>query len=590
MNVKAISLGAVLAIATILFIAVPTEDVDAADGDVCTVNGTAYKTLSEAVASAGDGDIITLTSDVEVNNPVTIDKSVILDLNGHSVINNVVSERAFIVTASSFTVDGTDAGSLMTIPESNTGSFGFVKVAAASTVKFVGGTYIGDTDNGAFVKILCNDTLDASGSTVIFSDVSMSSNGCFFNTDTLNTDDSTPTLIVYGGSYNSETKAFGVDTINLSPVEFTDATVVAGTGPCIEASGSVCTYIDCDFTVTGNPNDFGTTAVAVSWMGTAVIDGGTYISTGYGAYVYSSGGTITILDGTVEGGTAALRADVDSGTYSDAKATVFVEGGYTDGAWQTNGNPNVSIVATGGRHSADVTEYLADGYTVVGNLVISVGYEEDGNTVSGDSPSASVETTDDNVTVVVTENVVDASVSATLQPSGTGSSSDIAGTQMDIIYNGDVAAGGLTFKASRVDASSEPSVSTDNMVGLFDISIDGVSDSFNMTATIRVDVPSGSFISNAWVVFYPEKGGEPEVYEATVDGDAITFTADHCSLWGFYAEFDEEPAIWDDEEDLPPFIPSQTGGDDDTVTIVACAAAAAVAAIMAVFLIIDRKQ
>lgn len=52
---------------------------------------------------------------------------------------------------------------------------------------------------------------------------------------------------------------------------------------------------------------------------------------------------------------------------------------------------------------------------------------------------------------------------------------------------------------------------------------------------------------------------------------------------------DVTPPSYDDDE-LPPFIPSQTGGDDDTVTIVACAAAAAVAAIMAVFLIIDRKK
>ena len=46
---------------------------------------------------------------------------------------------------------------------------------------------------------------------------------------------------------------------------------------------------------------------------------------------------------------------------------------------------------------------------------------------------------------------------------------------------------------------------------------------------------------------------------------------------------------YDNDEDLPPFIPSQTSNDDDTVTIVACAAAAAVAAILAVFLVIDRK-
>ena len=46
---------------------------------------------------------------------------------------------------------------------------------------------------------------------------------------------------------------------------------------------------------------------------------------------------------------------------------------------------------------------------------------------------------------------------------------------------------------------------------------------------------------------------------------------------------------YDDDEDLPPYIPSQSSNDDDTVTIVSCAAAASVAAILAVFLVIDRK-
>ena len=55
-------------------------------------------------------------------------------------------------------------------------------------------------------------------------------------------------------------------------------------------------------------------------------------------------------------------------------------------------------------------------------------------------------------------------------------------------------------------------------------------------------------------------------------------------------ESDQSPSIdWDDDEELPPFIPAQSSDDDDTVTIVACAAAAAVAAILAVFLVIDRK-
>ena len=47
---------------------------------------------------------------------------------------------------------------------------------------------------------------------------------------------------------------------------------------------------------------------------------------------------------------------------------------------------------------------------------------------------------------------------------------------------------------------------------------------------------------------------------------------------------------YDDEEDLPPFIPTQPKDSGDDVTIVACAAAAVVAALMAVFLIVSYKK
>ena len=54
----------------------------------------------------------------------------------------------------------------------------------------------------------------------------------------------------------------------------------------------------------------------------------------------------------------------------------------------------------------------------------------------------------------------------------------------------------------------------------------------------------------------------------------------------------DEPSnpSYDDDEDLPPFIPTQPKDSGDDVTIVACAAAAVVAAIMAVFLIVSYKK
>ena len=336
-----------------------------ADETVATVNGTDYESLEAAIGAAGDGDTVQLTADISVDAVITINTSITLDLNGHIITNNVAGDSTFCVTASSFTVDGTAAGSGMSIPENNSGSYGFIKVADTSAVTLNGGTYSGNTDNGAFVKIFCDNDVDASGSTVIFNNVTMTSNNRFFSTDTLATGSDTPTLQVSGGIYTTTGQAFGVDVLYASTVTFTNATVTAGTGPCIEVCGPAATFENCAFTVTGtNSNGFGTTAVAVSYGGTAVIDGGSYSAEkGYGIYAYSSGGTINVVSGTITGGTAAARADVDRNTYSSAVSTVNITGGTINGSLQTSNDDNANIVVTGGTFNTDtnVNEYIPEG-------------------------------------------------------------------------------------------------------------------------------------------------------------------------------------------------------------------------------------
>ena len=337
------------------------------ENTVATIGEDEYTSLADAIAAAQEGETVVLQQDVEVGTPIAVAASITLDLNGKTITNLVEKERLFSVTASGFTVDGTTAGSAMTIPESNTGSYGFIKIAAKSTVTLNGGTYSGNTDNGAFVKVFHNDELDAAGSTVVFNNTEMTSNNRFFSTDTLTTDAETPTLQVTGGTYTTTGQAFGMDVLYHSPVTFTDATVMAGTGPCIEVCGPAATFTDCKFTVTGeNSNGFGTTAVAVSYGGSAVINGGTYSAeNGYGAYVYNSGGSITVKDGTVSGGDAAIKADksIQSGTSS----IITVEGGSTEGAWETNDAENAPLVVMGGTHTVDVTKYLAEGCTLTEN-------------------------------------------------------------------------------------------------------------------------------------------------------------------------------------------------------------------------------
>lgn len=358
-------------------------------GNVASIGQAGYATLADAFGAANDGDTIVLEADATVGSTIAVDKAVTLDLNGHMISNVVEGDRPFSVTASSFTVDGATAGSGMMIPEENTASYGFIKLMAPSVVTLNGGTYTGDTDNGAFVQIRNRpdgesaDGSAASGSTVVLNACTMASNGVFFNTDTLSTDANTPTLQVTGGTYFSEGKAFGTDTLYRSPVTFTNVTVTAGAGPCIEVCGPAATFTDCTFTVTGeNPNGFGATAVAASYGGLAVLDGGIYSGgdNGYGVYVYSTGGSIVVKNGIVSGGKAAVKAD-KGGSNPGVQSTVTVEGGQTVGLWIQSTpfeGETTKLTAEGGIHTADVTAYLADGVkmtsvtTSQGNTVYGV--------------------------------------------------------------------------------------------------------------------------------------------------------------------------------------------------------------------------
>ena len=337
---------------------------------VAETNCERYFSLKTAMDAAQDGGKVTLVSDCTVDSAITIDKNLTLDLNGYVVSNLVESDRPFQVTAAvEFTVDGTVDGSGMEIPDGNTESFGFIKITAPATVTLSGGTYVGVTNKGAFIKPFSNEdqNIDASGCTISLYDVTAQTNMWFLSTDTL----TTMTLTVEGGSYtsngvvvdnNTTYSVFGTDCVEISaPLTFTGVTVTSSGGACIEACGGTATLTDCTFTVQEASNPaFTASAVATSWEGVANITSGTYASAGYGAYVYSSGGTINVTGGTITGRTAAVRADVDE-TYGNP-AAVAISGGQISGALQTNGNEKATITVTGGYFTDDPSEYLVQGY------------------------------------------------------------------------------------------------------------------------------------------------------------------------------------------------------------------------------------
>ena len=343
------------------------SDFEAATG------GQGYATLDKAIAAANDGGIVTLMKDVDVSSVIHINKNLTLDLNGLTVTNNVRDDRPFSVdSAVTFVINGTKAGSSMVIPSSNTEALGFVKIYDAATVTLNGGIYNGNTNSGAFVRVFAPDgDTPAPDAIVTLNNVTATTNTRVFYMDTANK----LKLNVIGGTFNATGRVtdssemysvFGVDCWNLdTPLIFTDVTVTSAGGACVESSGCTATYTNCTFNISEESNpEFTGTAVAVSWKGTANIKSGSYTSAGYGVYVYSSGGTINVEAGTINGEKAAACASVSSDYEADS--TINISGGSIAGELQTAGTGAVATIAiTGGKFSSDPASYLAEGKMAV---------------------------------------------------------------------------------------------------------------------------------------------------------------------------------------------------------------------------------
>jgi len=373
-----------------------SEDSESTTGDtVATVNGTAFNTLKEAFDAVDEMSetsiTITIISDCDVKDSITIPsgKNITLNLNGKTITNLIEDNPMFSVESLSFTINGTITGSKMVIPTTNDKAYGFIWIASKCNVVINAGSYEGNTngpvdedsgsDYGALIRIGDGfEDHDPTDSTVVLNNVYMKSERNILDTNTLDSAAETITLEVNGGEFYSSGRAFHTDTWYLSKVRFTNATVETKTGPCIEVSGSYAEFNNCNMSVVEtNPISYYITAIGLGFGGAAVIESGNYSSAhGYGLYIYTSGGFVELKGGSVSGGIASLRAD-NSSSYTSyyGASTICVEGGETYGNWQTGGDGEKYIIASGGTHTIDVTPYIAEGYKITqtgGSYVVNV--------------------------------------------------------------------------------------------------------------------------------------------------------------------------------------------------------------------------
>ena len=340
----------------------PGANFDATTGEVkmsyvAKIGDTEYPTLTAAINEANTGDTVKLVNNVTVTKPIEVTKSMTLDLNGHvltaaTASTATVKNSAIWVTAEkvNLTIDGTTAGSGMTMGDTHDTNWeakvwGFVDLregSAGSTVTVNGGSYTGSTCASDSYHYTALFTV-GSESKLVLNNVSAETDERVVKAS------SCGEVVVSGGTYNiTGINAFLGAAFETKTASFTDMKLTAKYGGCVQV-GRNATLENCEIKVTDIRTGDGTylnCAVAVQYGGTATVKSGIYTAP-YAAYVYSSGGTINIENGTFTG---VVRADATT----DTTAVINIKNGSFNGEIQKGGGPGSETISiTGGTFSFD---------------------------------------------------------------------------------------------------------------------------------------------------------------------------------------------------------------------------------------------
>lgn len=398
---------------------------------IAKIGETSYKSLKEAIDAAQNNETITLLDNASVSEVLNISKNITLDLNGKTITTSgVVSSRVFVLGTgcTSFTVNANEGA----INSADAQALGIIDVNTAAEVTVNGGSYDFDTNNGGLFKFRNYN------SKVTLNDVNVETNGQVSGPDC-----SDNVLDVNGGTFKA---ANGYNVRNVFAFYIEDATATFDNATieneyigAIVCAGGTAEVNNCKISVTGtNSAPYLSVAVAVSGAGNVTVNGGSYSTkpaaasdangqgNSHGSWtmiIMSSGGTMTINDGTfsngVYEGTAtnpraviSLGADAYYGdnvaahlvinggeftsigaltdcetiwgsktnntyTYMPTMDIAITDGDFTGVAGKTIGdcdpittNNPVEVVISGGTYAATHSideSYLAEGYSVVEN-------------------------------------------------------------------------------------------------------------------------------------------------------------------------------------------------------------------------------
>ena len=355
---------------------------------IAEVNGANCNGLEEVIAAVqnASGAEIKLLANVTLSNvsPLTIpdDKTVTLDLNGFTITENGAGTRC-ISNAGVLTIsDGKGTGC---IKNTDNGSYGLI--SNTGTLTITGGTF---TDVGCG----SGSSVRNSGSGVV-----LITGGTFIGTGD-DSEDGTEnnyakaanariysdgaSVTITGGSFSSEKACYTpVIKIENGTANISNAMVSAYKGGGVEAAGGEVILENTTIGPIDEQNSYYATAIAASRGGKVTVKSGEFSAKDYAVYIYNSGGSVDIQDGTFTA-TTVLRADVGNSMVSSS--TIVVSGGNFVGGYHIPESEKASLTVTGGSFSEDVNQYVPNS----GN----------GMTVSNDGEKFIVSVSDDAVAKV----------------------------------------------------------------------------------------------------------------------------------------------------------------------------------------------
>lgn len=362
------------------------------DTDVASIDDTGYASLEEAIREASNNETIVLQKDISVSSTIAIDKSITINLAGHKITSRVEASRLFWLTVSNieFTLIGTTDGSSIKIAD-DVKSWGLIDVRENSSntkINIDGGTYIGDSDNAGFFKVRGNYT------SITLKNIYAKTNYRFLDSSpskglTLDIGNSTfkqNNLNVRSGGFT--VPAFYIE--GASSVSFNGTNITSDVGACVELAATTSAVFGNQaansFTVTdkSDTTSWNNTAIAIDYGSSVKVMDGIYSAPkGHGLFIFNSGGTAIIEDGTFSGGISSIRTEAVSGVSSN----ITITGGVFDGIVNANASSggsstitisggtfsdelkassNSSIKISGGEFAKEVNSYYcAEGYTPV---------------------------------------------------------------------------------------------------------------------------------------------------------------------------------------------------------------------------------